>query len=280
MYHQGFQAQPAKISHCCGIGDTAKKLHHKLERQMRVRKGRLRVHPKILAQIKKVTGKRPLTVINHILKHGQITTEELKDLYEYNHPPRARTDVLECGIPIETVRVPNKAGTRKIASYRFGNPDDVEKYKTGGRQPFSKAFKKMLYKRQAGKCGFTGIKYESRYLSIDHRIPYQVAGDQVAAEDQPEAFMLIALGLQRVKSWSCEHCDNSTKGRKPSVCKTCYWAHPEDHKHIAMRPQRRVDLVWSDEEIKQYDDIAATTKKLGISVADFIKDLLRRSQHS
>jgi len=48
---------------------------------------------------KKVTAKRPKTVIDHILKHGFITTQELKDKYGYNHPPRAVRDVKENGIP-------------------------------------------------------------------------------------------------------------------------------------------------------------------------------------
>ena len=38
---------------------------------------------------KAVMAKRPRTVIDHILKHGYITTEELKEKYGYNHPPRA-----------------------------------------------------------------------------------------------------------------------------------------------------------------------------------------------
>ena len=54
---------------------------------------------------KKVSAKRPRTVITHILKHGFITTQELKDKYGYNHPPRAVRDVKENGIPIEMFRV-------------------------------------------------------------------------------------------------------------------------------------------------------------------------------
>ena len=42
-----------------------------------------------------ITAKRPKTVIQHILKHGFITSQELKDLYGYNHPPRAIRDVRE-----------------------------------------------------------------------------------------------------------------------------------------------------------------------------------------
>ena len=47
---------------------------------------------------KSVTAKRPKTVIDHILKHGFITTQDLKDKYGYNHPPRAVRDVKEHGI--------------------------------------------------------------------------------------------------------------------------------------------------------------------------------------
>jgi len=73
---------------------------------------------------KAVTAKRPRTVIDHILKHGQITTEELKEKYGYNHPPRAARDVKEQGIPLEMFRVTGSDG-RKIGAYRFGDPKKV-----------------------------------------------------------------------------------------------------------------------------------------------------------
>lgn len=238
------------------------------------------VHPKILAQIKKVTSKRPLAVINHILKHGQVTTEELREQYGYEHPPRARMDVREWGIPIETVRISNRAGTKKIAAYRFGSPERIEHYKTGGRQPFSKAFKKLLFERQGGRCAITGEPFEQRYLSIDHRIPYEVAGDQVAAEDNPDAFMLIALGLQRVKSWSCEHCRNFRELKDPGICGRCFWAHPQEYEHIAMEPRRRVDLVWVGDEIKEYELLSRRAKRKGVSVTALIRDLIREALKS
>ena len=59
---------------------------------------------------KRVTAKRPKTVIDHIIKHGHITTEELKEKYGYNHPPRAARDVRESGIPIVTFRVEGGTG--------------------------------------------------------------------------------------------------------------------------------------------------------------------------
>ena len=83
------------------------------------------IRPKLpeefLKQLKAVTAKRPRVVIDHILKHGHVTTEELKSLYGYDHPPRAARDVREQGIPLETFRVKSTEG-HSIGAYRFGDP--------------------------------------------------------------------------------------------------------------------------------------------------------------
>ena len=55
-----------------------------------------------LSKLNSIEAKRPKTVIQHILKHGYITTEELETLYGYQHPPRAARDVRELGIPLIT----------------------------------------------------------------------------------------------------------------------------------------------------------------------------------
>lgn len=44
-----------------------------------------------LAKLHSVTAKRPKTVIQYILEHGSVTTEELKNL-GYEHAPRAARD--------------------------------------------------------------------------------------------------------------------------------------------------------------------------------------------
>ena len=83
---------------------------------------------KILKQIgKESIGKRPRTVIRHILEHGQsqiITTETLTETYGYEHPPRAIRDVKDLGIPLKKTSVKNAAG-RTIASYSLGRLPDV-----------------------------------------------------------------------------------------------------------------------------------------------------------
>ena len=66
-------------------------------------------YPKeFLEQIMSITNKRAKIVIEHIMKYGFITTEDLETTYGYNHPPRAARDVREAGIPLETFTVKSK----------------------------------------------------------------------------------------------------------------------------------------------------------------------------
>jgi len=235
-----------------------------------------KIHPKIQAQIAKVTGKRPLAVINHILEHGKVTTEELKNIYGYNHPPRAARDVREQGIPLDTSQVRGSDG-RMIAAYVFGDPSKVEQHKLGGRKVFSKAFKDLLVERQGCVCAITSEPFHPRYLSIDHRIPYEVAGEQVAGEDDPSAFMLISAAAQRQKSWSCEHCKNWQDLKQPAICKKCYWASPENYQHIAMEERRRVEIIWiGQEEVSDYERLLKKCKRAAISLSEFIKAAIKR----
>ncbi len=68
--------------------------------------------------------KRPKTVIDHILKHGFITTEQLKDDYGYNHPPRAVSDVKEHGIEIGLVSC--DARDTLQSPHGFGDPTNSD----------------------------------------------------------------------------------------------------------------------------------------------------------
>ena len=234
----------------------------------------MKIDPRILEQLKKVRGKRPLAVVNHIVKHGFVTSQELKDQYGYNHPPRAARDVREQGIPLVTDRTKGPDG-RSVALYRFGNPDDVEEHKIGGRRVFSKAFKLKMLDAQNGCCAITGERFESRYLSVDHRVPYQISGDTGAPEENPGDFMLISLPIQRQKSWSCEHCENWMKTKNPALCRRCFWASPENYDHIAMKKRRRIEVIWVGDEISDYEALLELARNYKKSLPLFIKETLR-----
>ena len=137
--------------------------------------------PDFLAKCMAVTAKRPRVVIDHILTHGYVTTEELKELYGYNHPPRAARDVRERGIPLETFRVTASDG-RKIGAYRFGDPATARFSRLSGRTAFSKELKTELIRRNGSRCAIYLEEFDPRELQIDHRIPFEVVGDDGAVE--------------------------------------------------------------------------------------------------
>jgi hypothetical protein len=227
-----------------------------------------------LALCRSVTAKRPKTVIERILKHGQITTEELKNLYGYNHPPRAARDVKEHGIPIERVTVTGSDG-RKIAAYRFGDPAAGKVRRFDGRTGLSKQIKDALIAKYGCRCAIYLEEMPEASLQIDHRVPFEVGGESETMA--VEEFMLLCGSANRAKSWSCEHCENWRSHKQREICLTCYWAYPENHTHLAMQQLRRVDLIWQGEETAQYERLKADAAEAGMEIPDFVKDVLRRA---
>lgn len=232
-----------------------------------------KITKEFLDQLKAVTAKRAKTVIEHILKHGDITTEELSEVYGYDHPPRAARDVREQGIPLVTFRIMGSHG-KIIGAYKFGDPSKIKDGKLGGRKIWPKSFKDDLIGMSGLRCCVCNATYESRYLQIDHRVPYEVGGDPVEKPDNTD-FMLLCGSCNRAKSWSCEHCRNWTVDQVVKVCQTCYWAKPEDHAHVALRLIRRLDVIWIDDETLQYDQLLKLSKFEQKAFPEFVKDVLR-----
>lgn len=224
--------------------------------------------------LKSLSNKRARIVIEHILKHGHITTEQLEKKYGYNHPPRAARDVREAGIPLETFRVQSSDG-RSIAAYRFGDLSQVRKERLHGRRTFPKKFKDELYALSRGKCAICSGEFEPRYLQVDHRVPYEVTGDSQEQELTAEDYMLVCGSCNRAKSWSCEHCANWEEGKLPKVCLTCYWAKPQDYMHIALREVRRVEILWSEDEVEAYERLKRSALKSQSAIPQHVKKIIR-----
>lgn len=234
------------------------------------------VPPEFARILSSITKKRARTVIEHILAHGSITTEDLKSKYGYDHPPRSARDVREEGIPLETFRVKNSEG-RSIAAYRFGDLTKIRRDRVGGRRTFSKEFKESLAKISTGRCYICLEEYEDRYLQIDHRVPYEVAGDAIPSKRDPNEYMLLCGSCNRAKSWSCEHCLNWTRIRSQQNCKFCYWATPESYKHIAMEQIRRLDVVWKGEEVEVYEKFKLQARNAKTEIPVYVKSLIRKA---
>jgi hypothetical protein len=227
-------------------------------------------YPKdFLDLLNSIEAKRPRTVIQHILKHGYVTSQELKDTYGYNHPPRAVRDVREYGIPLVTYRIEGNDG-RSIAAYKFGSPSDAKHTlsKVAGRTTLSKALKQALIDKYGAKCFIYYEPVDENLLQVDHRVPYEIGGEQ--DESNFDAYMLLCPSANRAKSWTCEHCENWDK-KDISFCGKCFWAYPEEYEHIAGNNQRIISIVFTGNEIEDYkklielsgiDEAKKTIKKL------------------
>lgn len=210
-------------------------------------------YPKeILDKLNAVTAKRPRTVIQHILKHGFVTTEELENLYGYKHAPRAARDVREQGIPLEMFRVKSSDG-RSIGAYRFGDLSKIEDKvsKEKGRTILSKALKTALIEKYGARCFIYAQPIDERLLQIDHRIPYEIGEDP---SDDIEHYMLLSPSANRAKSWTCEHCSNWQK-KDTDFCVGCFWAFPESYTHIAGKESRQIIITFSGNEIEDYNKL-------------------------
>lgn len=145
-----------------------------------------------------------------------------------------------------------------------------------GRVAFSKGFKEKLIAASEARCAVCSTAYEPRYLQVGHRIPYEVLGDGAVGDRKEEDYMLLCASCNRAKSWSCEHCENWLVEKKPSICATCYWANPKNDIHIAMRPIRRLDIVWDEGETEIYDSLKRQSQLANEPLPDFVKQILRK----
>ncbi len=229
----------------------------------------MKLSKKILNRLNAITDKRPSTVIQHIIKHGYITTEELASKYGYEHAPRAARDVRERGVNLVTYRVKSSDG-RNIAAYKFGDPVFVDNKisKAGGRTALSQALKKALIDKYGAVCFVYLQPMEERLLQIDHRVPYEIGGEQT---DNIDCYMLLSPSANRAKSWTCEHCPNWTI-KDIEFCSNCFWAHPENYSHIAGREERQIVITFSDNEIEDYNQLISLVGKE--KAEDKIKELI------
>lgn len=230
----------------------------------------------ILKLLNKITNKRAKIVIDHILKYGSITTEDLEKKYGYNHPPRAIRDVREAGIPIETFRVKSSDG-RNIAAYKFGDLSKIKKDRLKGRILIPKNFKDELLKRNNNECNICRHQFAGRYLQVDHKVPYEILGDNSSIKRNIEDYMLLCGTCNRAKSWSCEHCDNWKDIKDINLCKTCYWGAPQEYSHIANKEIRRLDLTWEENEVLVYDYFKKKAERHNSKLPLFIKNILYKA---
>jgi hypothetical protein len=221
-------------------------------------------------QLNTVDGKRSNIVIDGILENEWISTRQLREDYGYEHAPRAARDVREQGIPLKTIYPPEYDD--RVGAYKF----DLEAFgkdRHQGRLNFTDRFKNALIEEYGEKCLVCNHEFDSQYLQIDHRVPYAVGGDPREKRDVSD-YMLVCRSCNRTKSWQCEHCENGTQVKDEGVCQDCYWARPEDYSHVAMRDERRLDIVWDGEQTEAFESMNKKAAELGMSLQEFVKSMI------
>ncbi|MCL1882330.1 MAG: hypothetical protein FWF81_01065 [Defluviitaleaceae bacterium] len=124
-----------------------------------------------------------------------------------------------------------------------------------------------MIEKYGAKCFVYFEPMDEALLQIDHRVPYEIAGEH--ADQNVEAYMLLSPSANRAKSWTCENCEN-WKHKDPAFCVKCFWAYPEDYEHIAGKQQRIVTVVFTGDEIEDYDRL------IGISGIDGAHELIKK----
>lgn len=217
-------------------------------------------------------SKRATLVVNQLLKNGVINTEDLEQM-GYNHPPRAIRDVREAGIPLITSRI--HINGRLLGEYRFGRKEDIQENKLAGRVTFPKTFKTALLEIQGNRCAICNQEFDSKYLQIDHRVPYEYNGDSQDLDTSD--YMLLCAECNRKKDRATETGCRLTcfKTNNIDIIRSCYWASPENYSHICMKPIRHVDITFFNEhEVKTYDQIKLEANEKGILLQDYLKNIL------
>lgn len=128
-----------------------------------------------------------------------------------------------------------------------------------------------LLQQHAHHCAICGEAYPAPFLQADHRVPYAIIGD--IPDPTPADYLLLCRACNRAKSWTCEHCPNFVT-RDPTTCLSCYWATPAAYQHLATRPLRRVELVWTEDDAALFDALVYKADIAGVPLHTYLKALL------
>ncbi|MCM1145314.1 MAG: hypothetical protein NC318_12165 [Blautia sp.] len=111
---------------------------------------------------------------------------------------------------------------------------------------------------------------------LDHRIPYEIGGELGDMTDL-ECFMLLSPSANRDKSWACEHCVNWSK-KEVTMCQTCYYAYPEKYQHIAGKKEKKLNIVFKDEDRELYEKLVEQAELQNIPYQTAVKRMIEYYQ--
>ena len=69
---------------------------------------------------------------------------------------------------------------------------------------------------------------------------------------------------------------NWLTGHDASVCRSCFWAYPEEYTHIAGEQVRRIDIEWRGDEVAIFDRLRVRAEREDTTVAELLKRVATR----
>ena len=57
------------------------------------------------------------------------------------------------------------------------------------------------------------------------------------------------------------------------VCRSCFWAFPENYTHVAGEQVRRIDIEWRGAEVEAFERLRAQAEREDTTVAALLKKL-------
>lgn len=60
------------------------------------------------------------------------------------------------------------------------------------------------------------------------------------------------------------------------TCRSCYWAFPEAYSHVAMRDVRRLDILWSGQELIDHAHLQKAAQDHGTTMPGYVKNVLKK----
>ena len=176
---------------------------------------------------------------------------------------------------MDTFKIKDSSG-KTIAAYKFGDWEAAKKsnqlLKVSGRTQITEKLKNALIDRYGAKCHLYGEEYPARLLQPDHRVPYEIGGDPIDMLNT-DYFMLLSPSANRDKSWACEHCSNWAE-KNIDMCKICYYAYPEEYQHIAGVREKKLELVFRNEDFNLFNDIVKKSNLHNTSYQSEVKRMI------
>ena len=154
-----------------------------------------------------------------ILERGSVTCEIISK--EYQEYRRAIKDLRDVGVTL------SKPGQE----YYFDPQSFVEAKES--RNPLSTQEIQALLKKHP-RCT---ICHQGGHLQGDHRVPWDIVGNQRYKLEGIQAFMALCPSCNTKKRDVCKPCP------KTMPCNDCYWAYPEKYTHIACLVMVRFELT-------------------------------------